>query len=260
MPSREKHASFSVQDLIGSFTTRRLALSLFGALVGISVVPADALTRGSLQEQQHTIRQRASISSSRLASLNHRDHSRSEGGGRSAAILKALNRGGSRSASVGIVTVQRIHRGAASHATGRQSSEPKQKSKPASKSNAALGRGSRRRPPNDASTFPWKRDNPKSAAKTRFAPVGLASFYTEGAETANGERFNTYDLTAAHLSLPFDTRLRVTSVATGRSVIVRINDRGPFLSERVVDVSYSAAEALGMVEEGIAQVKLDIVR
>jgi rare lipoprotein A len=108
--------------------------------------------------------------------------------------------------------------------------------------------------------LPSKRDIPKSTAKTRFASLGLPSFYTEGAETASGERFNTYDLTAAHLTLPFHTRLRVTSVATGRSVIVRINDRGPFRSGRVVDVSYSAAQALGMVEEGIAQVKLDIVR
>jgi rare lipoprotein A (peptidoglycan hydrolase) len=203
MPSRGKHASLSVEDLIGSFTTKRLVLGLFGALVGISVVPADALTRGPLQEQQRTIKQRASISSSRVASLNNRDRSTLEDGGKSAAI----NRNRPRSASVGIVTVQRSHRGAASHAVGRQASGPKQKSKPAGKSNAALGPGSRRRSPNDASTFPWKRDIPKSTSKTQFASQGLASFYTEGAETASGERFNTYNLTAAHLTLPFDTRL-----------------------------------------------------
>jgi len=59
--------------------------------------------------------------------------------------------------------------------------------------------------------------------------------------------------------LPFGTRLRVTNVSTGRSVTVRINDRGPFVSGRVVDVSYSAAESLGIVDRGIAKVKLDVI-
>src|SRR6266699_1642441 len=81
----------------------------------------------------------------------------------------------------------------------------------------------------------------KNAAETRVASHGLASFYTEGTQTASGERFDTNELTAAHRTLPFGTRLRVTSVATGRSVTVRVNDRGPFIPGRVVDVSYSAA-------------------
>jgi len=89
---------------------------------------------------------------------------------------------------------------------------------------------------------------------------GLASFYTEGTETASGEKFNTHELTAAHPTLPFGTRLRVTNVATGRSVTVRVNDRGPYVHGRVVDVSYSAAEALGMVGQGVAKVKLDVVQ
>jgi rare lipoprotein A len=92
------------------------------------------------------------------------------------------------------------------------------------------------------------------------APNGLASFYTEGTKTASGESFNTHELTAAHPSLPFGTRLRVTNVSTGQSVTVRVNDRGPYVPGRVVDVSYSAAEALGMVKGGVAQVKLDVVQ
>lgn len=99
-----------------------------------------------------------------------------------------------------------------------------------------------------------------NATSTQIASQGVASFYTEGQQTASGEKFNTNDLTAAHPTLPFGTRLRVTNVATGRSVTVRVNDRGPYVPGRVVDVSHSAANALGMVESGIAKVKLDVVQ
>jgi rare lipoprotein A len=99
-----------------------------------------------------------------------------------------------------------------------------------------------------------------NAAGTQTASQGLASFYTEGTRTANGEKFDTHELTAAHPTLPFGTRLRVTNVASGRSVTVRVNDRGPYVSGRVVDVSYSAANALGMVGQGVAKVKLDVVQ
>jgi rare lipoprotein A len=105
---------------------------------------------------------------------------------------------------------------------------------------------------------PFKPD--KNAAETQVASNGVASFYTEGTKTANGEKFDTHELTAAHRTLPFGTRLRVTNVATGRSVTVRVNDRGPFIPGRVVDVSYAAAETLGMVDGGIAKVKLDVVQ
>jgi rare lipoprotein A len=99
-----------------------------------------------------------------------------------------------------------------------------------------------------------------NASPTQIASRGVASFYTEDQETASGEKFNTHDLTAAHPSLPFGTRLRVTNVSTGQSVTVRINDRGPYVAGRVVDLSQSAASALGMVESGVAKVKLDVVR
>jgi rare lipoprotein A len=100
----------------------------------------------------------------------------------------------------------------------------------------------------------------KNAGGTKVASQGVASFYTEGTETASGEKFDTNELTAAHPTLPFGTKLRVTNTATGRSVTVRINDRGPYVHGRVVDVSYSAANALGMVNKGIANVKLDVVQ
>ncbi|MEJ0076549.1 MAG: septal ring lytic transglycosylase RlpA family protein [Alphaproteobacteria bacterium] len=88
--------------------------------------------------------------------------------------------------------------------------------------------------------------------------VGIASFYKYEAKTASGEQFNPNALTAAHRTLPFGTRLRVTNVATGQSVTVRVNDRGPFIPGRVVDVSHSAAEALGMIDRGITKVKLEV--
>ena len=99
----------------------------------------------------------------------------------------------------------------------------------------------------------------KHTAGAPYALYGLASFYTEGSETASGETLDGHKLTAAHRSLPFGTRVRVTNVANGRSVTVRINDRGPFVPGRVVDVSYSAAERLGIMERGITKVKLDVV-
>jgi rare lipoprotein A len=97
-----------------------------------------------------------------------------------------------------------------------------------------------------------------STTSTKMA--GLASFYSEGTQTASGEKFDAHELTAAHPTLPFGTKLRVTNVATGRSVTVRVNDRGPYVPGRIVDVSYSAAQSLGMVGKGVANVKLDVVQ
>jgi rare lipoprotein A len=101
---------------------------------------------------------------------------------------------------------------------------------------------------------------PDTGVGAQIRSNGLASFYTEGQQTANGERFDPYAMTAAHRTLPFGTQLRVTNVSTGRSVTVRVNDRGPYIKGRVVDLSYSAAMALGMVHSGVANVKLDVVR
>ena len=90
--------------------------------------------------------------------------------------------------------------------------------------------------------------------------AGQASWYGSfhhGRTTANGETYDMYALTAAHKELPFGTRLRVTDVATGRSVTVRINDRGPYLGRRVIDLSYGAARELGIVRQGLARVRLE---
>jgi rare lipoprotein A len=89
---------------------------------------------------------------------------------------------------------------------------------------------------------------------------GLASYYWQGAKTANGETFNSHDMTAAHRTLPFGTRVRVTSLETGRSVTVRINDRGPYVDGRIVDISRGAAESIGMIERGVTKIKLDVVQ
>lgn len=98
----------------------------------------------------------------------------------------------------------------------------------------------------------------KSAA--RASSHGVASFYKDDTETASGEKFDPHQLTAAHRTLPFGTRLRVTNIETGKSVTVRINDRGPYIAGRSVDLSYSAADTIGMVERGVTKVKLEVVR
>lgn len=100
----------------------------------------------------------------------------------------------------------------------------------------------------------------KHTGDLKLASHGVASFYSEGARTANGEKFDPNQLTAAHPTLPFGTKLRVTNTKNGQSVTVRVNDRGPFVHGRAVDVSYSAARALGMVGSGTANVKLDVVQ
>jgi rare lipoprotein A len=101
---------------------------------------------------------------------------------------------------------------------------------------------------------------PAPVTGTQAGSYGLASFYAEGQQTASGEKFDPNELTAAHPTLPFGTRLRVTNVANGRSVTVRINDRGPFIAGRSVDVSYSAAERIGILDRGVAKVKLDVMQ
>ena len=90
--------------------------------------------------------------------------------------------------------------------------------------------------------------------------VGMASYYGKefsGRRTANGERFNPGGLTAAHRSLPFGTKLQVTNLRNGKKVVVRITDRGPFAKGRVLDLSYGAARAVGMVSSGTAKVKME---
>jgi peptidoglycan lytic transglycosylase len=92
--------------------------------------------------------------------------------------------------------------------------------------------------------------------------TGLASWYGprhQGRRMASGGSFDMYALTAAHRTLPLGTRVRVTSLENGREIVVRITDRGPYAPDRVIDLSYAAAKALGLVERGVAQVRLQVL-
>ena len=93
---------------------------------------------------------------------------------------------------------------------------------------------------------------------TAEAAGGNASWYGSGHRTANGERFNPNGMTAAHRSLPFGTRVLVQNKHTGRSVVVRINDRGPFVRGRVIDLARGSARAIGMT--GTSYVSLQVLR
>lgn len=91
---------------------------------------------------------------------------------------------------------------------------------------------------------------------------GAASYYGgkfHGRTTANGERFDMNAMTAAHRTLPFDTRLRVTNRDNGKTVVVRINDRGPYAHGRVIDLSQGAAAIIGMIEAGVTTVDVEVV-
>ena len=92
---------------------------------------------------------------------------------------------------------------------------------------------------------------------------GLASFYAtkfNGRRTASGERFNSKLLTAAHLSLPFGSLLKVTNPSNNQSVIVRINDRGPYVNDRIIDLSWRSAKELGFAAHGLARVRVRYAR
>ena len=101
-----------------------------------------------------------------------------------------------------------------------------------------------------------------SGNHSRPYEVGTASWYGqdfEGKPTASGEPYNMYDLTAAHPTLPLGTYVKVTNLRNRRAVVVRINDRGPVVDGRIIDVSYSAAKVLRFHTAGIQRVRLDIV-
>ena len=96
-----------------------------------------------------------------------------------------------------------------------------------------------------------------------YDEVGIASWYGPGFHgklTANGEVYDMYGISAAHKTLPFGTIVRVVDLETGRSVVVRINDRGPFIEGRIIDLSKGAAEKLGIISRGITEVGLRILR
>src|SRR5687768_5907877 len=96
-------------------------------------------------------------------------------------------------------------------------------------------------------------------ASVGLAEVGVASFYAHkyhGRKTASGERYNMHEMTAAHRRLPFGAKVRVTNLSNNSSVVVRVNDRGPFVKGRVIDLSLAAAKKLDMVRTGVAKVEV----
>ena len=100
-------------------------------------------------------------------------------------------------------------------------------------------------------------------SKTKPYQIGTASWYGsyfDGKTTASGEPYNMYDLTAAHPTLPLGTQVRVTNLRNGRTVVVRINDRGPVVPGRIIDLSYSAARVLDVKARGLQRVRLDVVQ
>lgn len=124
-------------------------------------------------------------------------------------------------------------------------------------------------PMNEIANLP-QRSSPRSlpnlpqqiAGQVIASARGMASYYGydgSGNRTATGERFNPEGLTAAHRHLPFGTRVRVTNTRNGRSVVVRINDRGPFIRGRIIDLSVAAARILGMMGSGVAPVRVEIL-
>jgi rare lipoprotein A len=114
-------------------------------------------------------------------------------------------------------------------------------------------------PPPQASAEPSRPSEPADERRAEPLAEGLASWYggaLRGHLTANGERFNPSALTAAHRTLPFGTCLHVENLENGRSVNVRVNDRGPYVNGRIVDVSEAAARRLDMLHHGVGRVRL----
>jgi rare lipoprotein A len=117
-------------------------------------------------------------------------------------------------------------------------------------------------PINPASVKPQPKTTQAVKTSSRPRKQGMASWYGpgfHGRRTASGETFNSGALTAAHRYLPFGTRVRVTNVRNGRSVVVRINDRGPFTGGRVIDLSRGAAAVIGVFQSGVAPVVLEVL-
>jgi rare lipoprotein A len=95
-----------------------------------------------------------------------------------------------------------------------------------------------------------------------MAEEGIASYYADefnGRKTSNGEVYDMNDFTAAHQTLPFNTRVQVTNIESGKAIVVRINDRGPFKGDRIIDLSLAAAKAIEMIGTGTARVRVQVL-
>ena len=107
----------------------------------------------------------------------------------------------------------------------------------------------------------WTDAQARRQIDENFAQTGTASWYGpgfHGKKTASGERFDQNKLTAAHRSIPLDSKVKVTNLENGRSVEVEINDRGPYVGKRVIDLSKAAANRLDMTDDGIARVRIEV--
>jgi len=135
---------------------------------------------------------------------------------------------------------------------------------------ASLGAGAASGP-NSSEAAKTRKNQPKETGQnvaalkrgSRPYQVGTASWYGEdfdGKATASGEPYDMLDFTAAHLTLPLGSYVRVTNLHNGRSVVVKINDRGPIVPGRIIDLSYNAARALAFDSRGLQQVRLDLLR
>ncbi len=121
-------------------------------------------------------------------------------------------------------------------------------------------------PEKESSTLPYEVDGkiyrPMSFVKAGFVQTGIASWYGpkfHGKETSNKEVYDMDGVTAAHKTLPFQTLLRVENLQNGRKIKLRVNDRGPFVGDRILDLSRGAAKALGVIENGTARVKITVL-
>jgi rare lipoprotein A len=131
-----------------------------------------------------------------------------------------------------------------------------------------IGLGAAQGPNNsEASSAPDKsaqiKPEIRRQAKSQPYQVGTASWYGEdfeGKTTASGEDYEMYDMTAAHPTLPLGSYVRVTNLRNGRAVVVKVNDRGPIVEGRIIDLSYGAAQALQFQQRGLQKVRLDVVR
>jgi len=109
-----------------------------------------------------------------------------------------------------------------------------------------------------------KNETPKLSKTNKSKKVftGLSSYYGKdfhGKLTANGEIFDMYGLTAAHKTIPLNTIVRITNLDNDKSLILRINDRGPYVGDRILDCSYGAAKKLGFVNDGVTEVKIEVI-
>jgi rare lipoprotein A len=117
--------------------------------------------------------------------------------------------------------------------------------------------------PAPSSSTQTKSEVRKQVGKPKAYQIGTASWYGdyfEGKPTASGEPYEMYGMTAAHLTLPLGSFVRVTNLRNGRAVVVRVNDRGPVVPGRIIDLSFSAAEALQFRSQGLQRVRLDVVK